>query len=220
MSDATDERRGWRVGHQGRDRMYYEELRDGAWERLDLDGEMLMGVAHHVVYFASPERWQLHPPWARSRRDEIIARIKSEFRAPDYEYHGDTAGVASPTPTTDDTPPHPPPPTPPGAGAARAAPLPQGMVALVVAVVLLLVLAGWMAWLVTDGVVRGETIYLARRAFLRRPVSRLQEPAMFWLCIGVLSAVGAGALTLAVLGIREGRRIVRGDDPFRGGRRG
>jgi len=41
----------WRVDHVGRDSMYYEELRDGSWERLDLGGEMLVGRAHHVIYF-------------------------------------------------------------------------------------------------------------------------------------------------------------------------
>lgn len=80
--------RRWRVGHQGRDMMYYEEWNDGGWQRLVIDGEMLTGRAHHVIYFASPERWQSYPKWARLRRDEIIARIKSEFREPDYEYSG------------------------------------------------------------------------------------------------------------------------------------
>jgi hypothetical protein len=82
-------RSGWRVGHRGRDCMYYEEWRDGAWQRLDISGEMLMGPAHHVIYFDSPSRWLTHPEWARHRRGEIIARIKSEFRPPDYEYIGD-----------------------------------------------------------------------------------------------------------------------------------
>ena len=78
----------WRVGHRGRDQMYYEELIVGAWERIDIDGEMLMGPAHHVIYFASREAWTSYPSWARGRRDEIIARITSEFREPDYEYSG------------------------------------------------------------------------------------------------------------------------------------
>lgn len=80
--------RGWRVGHSGRDQMYYEELLGGAWQRIAIDGEMLMGPAHHVIYFASPEKWQSYPEWARGRRDEIISRIKSEFAPPDYEYYG------------------------------------------------------------------------------------------------------------------------------------
>lgn len=87
MSEHTQ--KGWRVGHRGRDVMYYEERIDGAWQRLDIDGEMLLGRAHHVIYFASEETWQTYPAWARHRREEIIARIKSEFRPPDYEYHSD-----------------------------------------------------------------------------------------------------------------------------------
>lgn len=84
MEDA----RGWRVGHQGRDRMYYEERHDGSWRRIDIDGEMLIGPAHHVIYFATPSVWQKYPAWARDRRVEIIARITSEFRPPQYEYYG------------------------------------------------------------------------------------------------------------------------------------
>lgn len=82
--------RRWRVGHVGRDMMFYEEWHDGEWRRINLDGEMLTGRAHHVIYFPSPESWQQHQPeWARHRRAEIIARIKLEFREPDYEYEGE-----------------------------------------------------------------------------------------------------------------------------------
>ena len=78
----------WRVGHRGRDGMYYEERHAGVWDRLEIDGEMLTGRAHHVIYFASAQRWLAYPAWAQGRRDEIIARIQSQFREPDYEYHG------------------------------------------------------------------------------------------------------------------------------------
>jgi hypothetical protein len=74
--------RGWRVGHRGRDTMYYEELHDGTWKRMEIGGEMLTGRAHHVIYFGSTP----FPDWAQARRDEIIQRVKSEFRTPDYEY--------------------------------------------------------------------------------------------------------------------------------------
>jgi hypothetical protein len=88
-SRATSEtERGWRVGHRGRDAMYYEELHGSSWRRIEIHGEMLTGRAHHVIYFDSPERWLGYPEWARDRRDEIITRIKSEFREPDYEYDG------------------------------------------------------------------------------------------------------------------------------------
>lgn len=79
----------WRVGHSGRDQMYYEEQRAGDWHRLVINGEMLMGPAHHVIYFKSAESWGNYPQWAHGRRAEIIARIKSAFRPPDYEYDGD-----------------------------------------------------------------------------------------------------------------------------------
>jgi hypothetical protein len=82
LHKKRDRHRGWRVGHVGRDSMFYEEFTDGAWHRIEIDGEMLVGKAHHVIYFASLK----YPAWARERRDEIIARIKSEFHPPQYEY--------------------------------------------------------------------------------------------------------------------------------------
>ncbi|MGQ0620910.1 MAG: hypothetical protein ACT4QA_13470 [Panacagrimonas sp.] len=78
----------WRVGHKGRDQMFYEEWIDGRWERIEISGEMLMGRAHHVIYFASARDWRRYPEWARHRRSEIIQRIKSVFCEPDYEYQG------------------------------------------------------------------------------------------------------------------------------------
>jgi hypothetical protein len=74
--------RGWRVGHEGRDSMYYEEKHGGSWRRMRIDGEMLMGRPHHVIYFGSTR----FPDWAEGRREEIIGRIKAGFPEPDYEY--------------------------------------------------------------------------------------------------------------------------------------
>ena len=72
----------WTVGHTGRDMMFYEELREGTWHRISVDGEMLTGRAHHVIFFNHIS----FPAWAAGREDEIIGRIKSAFREPDYEY--------------------------------------------------------------------------------------------------------------------------------------
>jgi hypothetical protein len=79
----------WRVGHVGRDSIYYEELCDGVWRRLEIEGEMLTGRAHHVIYFGAREEWNAQPMWARGRRAEILTRIKSVFSIPDYEYDGE-----------------------------------------------------------------------------------------------------------------------------------
>jgi hypothetical protein len=62
---------GWRVGHEGRDMMFYEEKHGGRWRRIPIPGEMLTGRAHHVIYFASIR----FPDWAEGRREEILARI-------------------------------------------------------------------------------------------------------------------------------------------------
>jgi hypothetical protein len=83
MPQQTD----WRVGHTGRDSMFYEELHEGDWLRLPIDGEMLVDcVAHHVIYLDSERRWQSYPDWARGRRAQIVARIMASFTKPQYEY--------------------------------------------------------------------------------------------------------------------------------------
>lgn len=194
QTEPTDRERGWRTGHRGRDFMYYEEWRDGAWHQIEVQGEMLMGPAHHVIYFDSPERWQRHPEWARGRRDEIIARIKSSFPEPEYEYQDD----ASPPPL-------------------RAAPKPlvalarpkepaSRWVAHWVIVVLFAGFAAGMFWMVNDDVKTGETLMPIKQATLRRTVSRDQEPEMFWFSIGLYSIAGLGASGFALWLIREAFR--------------
>jgi hypothetical protein len=185
--------------------MYYEELRDGTWERIDVDGEMLMGRAHHVIYFASPERWQAYPAWAHGRRAEIIERITSEFREPEYEYHGLDA-TAAPTPATPAAPPSGATPVPAPKPARRPVDPPSANRTLLGVVVGLFLLAAFMGWLVATGVARGETRLPLRQSTLRRTVPRATEPATFWLSIGVYATVGAGALALGVLGARAARR--------------
>ncbi len=66
--------------------MYYEEMVKGHWERIWINGEMLCGKAHHVIYFPSREQWATLPEWTRGRQIEIVARIKQAFTPPGYEY--------------------------------------------------------------------------------------------------------------------------------------
>ena len=191
----------WRVGHQGRDQMYYEERIGGTWQRLEIQGEMLMGVAHHVIYFASPAAWDRYPEWARGRREEIIARIKSEFRPPEYEYQGD--GASSPPVASA--------PTVPPSHARPTVQRPiQGMRALLVAIFLMLVISGGMSWMVATGLTRGVTTLPHKWASVRRPVLRAEQPAMYWVSITIYAAIGAGTLALAVWGVRERRRLLDG----------
>jgi hypothetical protein len=166
---------GWRVGHRGRDMMFYEELHGREWLRLDIDGEMLMGRAHHVIYFANAETWRSYPEWARLRRDEIIARIKSRFREPDYEYYGAVS-------------------TPPPASAVQQQPatirppLSKKDGSILPAFIALLALAAGAFWLVAGAMKKGETRLPAKHA--RNTVTRTEDPALFWASVGTVSAVG------------------------------
>jgi hypothetical protein len=196
----------WRVGHQGRDRMYYEEERDGEWQRIEISGEMLMGQAHHVIYFDPPERWQSYPEWARNRRAEIISRIKSEFREPDYEYYGDGEAPSSIEPSV--------PPILPSASqtaaflaSQKATPKQMGVLGLFILV--FLAIAGGMFWLVNDGIHRGETLYPTKRATQRRSVSLQQEPTMFWTSLGLYGFIGLGSSVLALWFIQQGWKEVQ-----------
>lgn len=49
---------------------------------MPIDGEMLTGRAHHVIYLS----WLTFPDWAKGRETKIVERIKREFHEPDYEY--------------------------------------------------------------------------------------------------------------------------------------
>jgi hypothetical protein len=196
--------RGWRVGHQGRDQMYYEEWHEGAWQRLEVDGEMLMGPAHHVIYFASPERWRSYPAWARDRRREIIARITSEFRPPEYEYHGLDAGPGpvAPTAPTESTSA----PRPPG-HVGRNPSEPSGARSLLLVVMLLVAVSVATGWLAFRGARSGATTLPVPKASVRRTVLQQEDPAMFWASVGIYAVVSAGTLVLAAFGLRAHRRM-------------
>ena len=181
------EARDWRVGHAGRDRMYYEERHGSAWRRIDIDGEMLTGRAHHAVYLASPESWVRYPEWARHRRDEIVARIKSELREPDYEYSR-AGGVPAAVPIGSVSS---------GGGSRLAAP---------VAAAMLLAIAGGTSWLVYDGIGSGTTVLPSKSPLQRRPLSRADEPIMFWVAIGVYGSIAAGCVGLVGWGAAQMRK--------------
>ena len=78
--------RGWRCRRHGRDEFYYEEFIDGKWLRIAIDGEMLVGKPKHVFYLPTEDDWRLLPEWARHRRTEILARMKSDYPETDYAY--------------------------------------------------------------------------------------------------------------------------------------
>lgn len=178
---SGNESQGWRVGHRGRDMMFYEELHDGKWQRIDIDGEMLMGQAHHVIYFRNADDWKKYPEWSHERRDEIIARIKSQFRESDYEYyHGGTTSVLpnipAPTPTIH---------TPKKEKGSILMPL-----------AFLLLIAGGAFWFAFEGIQSGEVKSIAKYQQSRK-YSRTEEPGLYWTCISALGAVGTTCTAFA-----------------------
>ena len=84
--NRRDLARGWRLRRGGRDQFCYQELIDGGWASITIDGEMLGGRTRHVIYMPTTEAWGRLPAWARDRRAEIIARIQTECPEPDYAY--------------------------------------------------------------------------------------------------------------------------------------
>lgn len=176
-----DESEGWCVGHTGRDMMFYEEKHGGQWLRLEIGGEMLMGAAHHVIYFRGAEGWLGYPEWARHRRDEIIARIKSRFHPPEYEYQVDERPAAA------------------YAQVPVVPPVPVTMKkdgSIVMPVAALLLIAAGAFWLAFDGVKDGEIRSVAKYQQARM-FTRTGDTALFWTTISVLGVVGAGCTGLA-----------------------
>jgi hypothetical protein len=199
LSEATsgEEARGWRVGHTGRDLMYYEEKIRGVWQRLEMDGEMLTGRAHHVIYFASAEVWRGYPEWAWERRDEIVARVKSVFREPDYEYQtwGNASGPVVAGPSVME------------AHVGREKVTWQQGAAMMAVILILIGVAGGMGWLVAQGISRGETKMPSKHASHRRVLKREAEPVSFWAALGVYGLVGLGSGVWAGWFVREAWRL-------------
>jgi len=77
LSGST-RKRGWRVGHQGRDSLFYDELIEGEWKRIIIDGEMQCSDENpqHVVWFPSADEWNKLSSWAVGRREQILGRVR------------------------------------------------------------------------------------------------------------------------------------------------
>jgi hypothetical protein len=172
----------WRVGHTGRDMMYYEETHNGQTQRINIDGEMLTGRAHHVIYFADDETWQRYPEWARHRRDEIIARIKSQFREPDYEYAGGGTASTSANALIPTAPPR----------------LPSNDGTILPMLAFLIFIACACFWFAACGLDRGEIRLPVKQGSASHIVTRAEKPALFWTSLGTLAVLGTGSVGFGV----------------------
>jgi hypothetical protein len=81
-------RSGWNVRHDGLHVLRYSQVVGSKVEEIVIDGAIMPGTPHHVLYVpAAPEWDQRYPEWARGRRDEIVRRIRSECPDSEYSYH-------------------------------------------------------------------------------------------------------------------------------------
>jgi hypothetical protein len=195
---AAGSGRKWRVGHTGRDQMYYEELVEGSWERISVDGEMLLGRAHHAIFFRSPEAWKSLPGWAQGRRTEIIARIKSQFREPDYEYYGDgDEGTGSGLGVAPGDSPADPVPVAMSQCAVPAVPRQGSKKGLYFSVLVLLAVSVGAFWYANKSVKEGKTTLPTRHGGSGHPVFLKEDPVLFWTCVGAYGVAGMASTGLA-----------------------
>ena len=172
--------------------MYYEEWIGGSWQRIHIDGEMLLGRAHHVIYSASAGEWQKYPEWARHRRNEIIPRITSEFREPDYQHQMDTGGI--PLPSSGDAS---------ACRSQRRFDKGSQVTSLVAVIAILLALAAAMVCLVMRGLRGGETFMPSKHSSHHRVLNRQQEPASYWMALGVYAMIGLASGSGAIWMLRH-----------------
>lgn len=78
--------------------------------------------------------------------------------------------------------------------------------AMILVIVILLSIAGGMAWLVSGGIASGSTHFPSQRPSTRRIVTRQQEPATFWLAIGTYFVLGLGSGAAGLWMIRQACR--------------
>lgn len=108
-------------------------------------------------------------------------------------------------------------PQPPRVVAAPTSPAKQRM-ALVGFLAFLLGISIVMGWLVTSGISSGETYFPAKRSSQQRSVVREQEPATFWMSIGVYSAIGLGSagvgLWMLYIATRGGNNRALSERPY------
>lgn len=82
---AEEARRGWRLRCLRAGNWAYEERKGPEWRR----GFVLSEVTdyreppHHLQIMNSA-RWTEYPDWTHGRREEILSRIRSELKEPDY----------------------------------------------------------------------------------------------------------------------------------------
>ena len=79
-----ESKRGWRIKARGAGAFAYEEKRQGIWVGFTMDELTDYREPPHHLQIMCSARWSEYPDWAHARREEILRRIRSELKEPDY----------------------------------------------------------------------------------------------------------------------------------------
>ena len=81
---AKEVSRGWRLRCLGAGSWTYEEKRGDSWSGFVMPELTDYREPPHHLEVMCTARWSEYPEWTQGRRDEILARIRSELKEPDY----------------------------------------------------------------------------------------------------------------------------------------
>lgn len=77
--------RGWRIRRTNTPGSWaYEELSHGVWNGFVMEETTDYREPPHHLQIMGAARWNEYPAPMQGRRDEILKRIRSELREPDY----------------------------------------------------------------------------------------------------------------------------------------
>lgn len=84
FSNPKELKRGWKIKNHGEGKLQYSELdQNKTWRTLMFEIDRYSsGVPRHTLIVDS--NWETYPNWAKSRREEILNRIKSVLKEPEY----------------------------------------------------------------------------------------------------------------------------------------
>jgi hypothetical protein len=77
-------KRGWRIKARPAGAFAYEEQRDGSCVGFTMDEITDYREPPHHLQIMCSTRWTEYPEWTHGRRNQILGRIRSELKEPDY----------------------------------------------------------------------------------------------------------------------------------------
>ena len=81
-----ENKRKWKI-RKGEDHSceYLELDENGIWRSISFSSEAYSkNYTRHVIYI--PKNWGNYPDWAKKRKEEILNRLKSVLKEPEYTY--------------------------------------------------------------------------------------------------------------------------------------